>query len=40
MTDRPAGKTYADAGVNLDDAAVVKSTIKDIAASVQAVLAV
>ena len=33
MTDRPAGKTYADAGVNLDDAAVVKSTIKDIAAS-------
>ena len=31
MTDRPAGKTYADAGVDLDAAASVKSTIKDIA---------
>jgi phosphoribosylformylglycinamidine cyclo-ligase len=33
MTDRPAGKTYADAGVDLDAAASVKSTIKDIAAA-------
>ena len=32
MTDRPAGKTYADAGVDLDAAASVKSIIKEIAA--------
>ena len=33
MTDRPAGKTYADAGVDLAAAAAVKSTIKGIAAA-------
>ena len=33
MTDRPAGKTYADAGVDLDAAASVKNTIKGIAAA-------
>ncbi len=33
MTDRPAGKTYADAGVDLDAAASVKMRIKDIASS-------
>lgn len=32
MTDRPAGKTYADAGVDLDAAASVKERIKGIAA--------
>ncbi|MDA1278506.1 MAG: phosphoribosylformylglycinamidine cyclo-ligase [Chloroflexi bacterium] len=33
MTERPAGKTYADAGVDLDAAASVKNTIKSIAAA-------
>ena len=33
MTDRPSGKTYADAGVDLAAAAAVKSTIKGIAAA-------
>ena len=33
MTDRPAGKTYADAGVDLAAAASVKDRIKDIAAA-------
>jgi phosphoribosylformylglycinamidine cyclo-ligase len=33
MTDRPAGKTYADAGVDLDAASSVKNTIKGIAAA-------
>ncbi|HIF71234.1 MAG TPA: phosphoribosylformylglycinamidine cyclo-ligase [Dehalococcoidia bacterium] len=33
MTDRPAGKTYADAGVDLNEAALVKTTIKGIAAA-------
>tara|TARA_Y100000590_G_C15718607_1_gene1012769 strand:- start:29 stop:1066 length:1038 start_codon:yes stop_codon:yes gene_type:complete len=33
MTYRPSGKTYADAGVDLDAAASVKTRIKDIAAS-------
>lgn len=33
MTERTGGKTYADAGVDLNAAASVKVTIKDIAAS-------
>jgi phosphoribosylformylglycinamidine cyclo-ligase len=33
MTDRPAGKTYADAGVDLDASSSVKNTIKGIAAA-------
>ncbi|MDP6667665.1 MAG: phosphoribosylformylglycinamidine cyclo-ligase [Dehalococcoidia bacterium] len=33
MTDRPAGKTYADAGVDLNAAASVKDRIKGIAAA-------
>jgi phosphoribosylformylglycinamidine cyclo-ligase len=33
MTDRPAGTTYADAGVDLDAASSVKNTIKGIAAA-------
>ena len=33
MTEGPIGKTYADAGVDLDAAASVKMTIKEIAES-------